>query len=161
METYQKILVPLDGSKLSESVLPEAEKLATISKAEICLIRVAYSPVNMLRTEPFARQAEITREAEQYLKNIKKHLEAKGLTVESWVWYGPNAAKEILNHIEFFGTDLIVMATHGRSGLRHLLMGSVAESVVRNTTKPVILVRPQPEAIDKFAEIGAYAHIAN
>ena len=157
MEVYKRILVPLDGSKLSESVLPEVEKLASVSNIEICLIRVVYSPIILLQSDPLKHQADVVREAEQYLENLKNQLEAKGFTVDSWVWYEPNAAEAILKHIEFFGTDLIVMATHGRSGLQHLLMGSIAEKVVHSATKPVMLVRPNPETLDTVGESRAYA----
>ena len=157
MEVYKRILVPLDGSELSESALPEVEKLASVSNMEICLIRVVYSPIIGLQSDPLKHQADVVREAEQYLENLKNQLEANGFTVDSWVWYGPNAAEEIINHVKLFGTDLIVMATHGRSGLKHLLMGSVAEKVVHNAIKPVMLVRPNPETMKTVGESRAYA----
>jgi nucleotide-binding universal stress UspA family protein len=152
MRTHKRLLVPLDGSVTAESVLPEVEKLATAAEVEICLIRVAYSHFNGLRVNPLAHQAEIVREAEQYLEKIKDRLERKGFIVESWVWYGPDPAKEILNHIEFFGTDLVVMATHGRGGLKRLLMGSVAEKVAHHTLKPVMLVGARRDNLKAFAE---------
>lgn len=152
MEVYEKILLPLDGSELSESALPEAEKLAAVSNAKICLIRVVHRSIMGLSDESLLSQAELIREADRYLKDIKNRLEAKGFTAESHVWYGPNAAEEILNHIEFYGTDLIVMATHGRSGLKRLLMGSVTEKVAKNTTNPVVLVRIDPETMDMVDE---------
>ena len=157
MEVYEKILLPLDGSELSELALPEAEKLAAVSNAKICLIRVVHKPVIGLSDDSLLPQANLIKEADRYLKNIKNRLEDKGFTVESHVWYGPNAAEEILNHVEFYGTDLIVMATHGRSGLKRLLMGSVAGKVVKNTTNPVVLVRLNPETMDTVDESRAYA----
>ena len=152
MRTHQRLLVPLDGSVTAESVLPEVAKLATAAKAEICLIRVVYSHFNELRVNPLAHQAKMVREAEQYLAKVKDRLERQGFIVESWVWYGPDPAKEILNHIEFFGTDLVVMATHGRRGLKRLLMGSVAEKVAHHTVKPVMLVGARRENLRAFAE---------
>lgn len=150
MRTHKRLLVPLDGSVKSEAVLSEVAKLAAAAKAEICLIRVVYSHFGRLRVNPSAHQAEIVREAERYLEGIKDRLERQGFIVESWVWYGPDPAKEILNHIEFFGTDLVVMANHGRSGLKRLLMGSVAEKVAHHTVKPVMLVGARRENLKAF-----------
>ena len=152
MRTHKRLLVPLDGSVKSEAVLSEVTKLAAAAKTEICLIRVVYSHFDRLRVNPYTHQAKIVREAERYLEKIKDRLERQGFIVESWVWYGPDPAKEILNHIEFFGTDLVVMATHGRSGLKRLLMGSVAEKVAHHTVKPVMLVGAQRENLKAFAE---------
>lgn len=156
MRTHRRLLVPLDGSVKSESVLSEVEKLAAAAKAEICLIRVVYSHFNGLRVNPSAHQAKIVREAEQYLADVKNRLERKGFIVEGWVWYGHDPAKEILNHIQFFGTDLVLMATHGRSGLKRLLMGSVAEKVAHHTVKPVMLVGAKDENLKVGNQGSAY-----
>lgn len=139
MDSYKKILVPLDGSEVSEAILPEIEKLATAFEATISLLRVAYvHPV--VYQDPTELQVAATRHAEEYLRGIEEQLKAKGFEVESHVRYG-NDAEEILDHCSENGVDLIAMCTHGRSGVKRWLLGSVAEKVLRHGIKPVLLVR--------------------
>jgi nucleotide-binding universal stress UspA family protein len=149
MEGYKTILVPLDGSEVSEAILPEIERLATAFKASIFLLRVAYiDPIvygvpyetPMPFEDPNKLQAAAVREAEEYLSSIKERLKAKGLTVKSHVVYGHDA-EEILDLSSQKDIDLIAMSTHGRSGVKRWLLGSVAEKVLRHATKPILLVR--------------------
>lgn len=141
---YQKILVPLDGSKLSESVLPEVERLASALGAIILILRV----VNVhfwLGTDPLvqeAKEVKVVEKAQEYVDKIKEQMENRGFTAESCVAYGPDAAKQILNFASaYHNIDFIMMCTHGYTGAKHLLFGSVAEKVVHHTTIPVFLVR--------------------
>ncbi len=76
----------------------------------------------------------------EYLEKIKKQLEAKGLKVDTHVRYGQDA-EEILDHASQKDVDLIAMTTHGRSGIKRFLLGSVAEKILRHSAKPVFLVR--------------------
>lgn len=80
------------------------------------------------------------REAEGYLQKVEDRLKAKGFRVDSHVRYG-NDAEEILEHAAQKDIDLIAMTTHGRSGVRRFLLGSVTEKVLRHSPKPVFLVR--------------------
>jgi nucleotide-binding universal stress UspA family protein len=139
MEGYKKILVPLDGSDVAETILPEIEKVAAALKASISLLRVIY--VRPIQYEDMTKfYAAANRDAEEYLRGIEEHLKAKGFKVESHVRQG-NDAEEILDFCEQSDIDLIAMSTHGRSGVKRWLLGSVAEKVMRHTTKPILLAR--------------------
>jgi len=135
----KKILVPLDGSPLAEAILPQVTELTTPLRAEVLLLRVAlvhaFPGVDRMEEE-----VRVIHEAEAYLAALAGKLAAEGIHVRTAVRYG-KAAEEILDHIEANEVDLVAMSTHGRSGLSRLVMGSVAEEVVRNAGVPVLLVR--------------------
>jgi nucleotide-binding universal stress UspA family protein len=82
----------------------------------------------------------VVREAEEYLQDLKDRLRAKGLNVDTHVRYGEDA-EEILDHAAQREIDLVAMSTHGHRGVKRFLFGSVAEKVIRQTPKPVFLVR--------------------
>ncbi len=136
---FKRILVPLDGSKTSEAILPKIEELAPVLKASICLLQVVYvqTILDMDRTEI---QEALVREADDYLRRIEERVKAKGLKVESYVRYDDNA-EEILAHSDKKDIDLIMMSTHGRSGVKRWLLGSIAEKILRHATKPIFLIR--------------------
>jgi nucleotide-binding universal stress UspA family protein len=139
MDKIKKILVPLDGSPCAEMVLTKVENLATDLKAGISLLRIAYA-----HTFPGVDQTDaevkVVREAEDYLNTVEKRLKRKGFKVDTHVRYG-NAAEEILNHAAMNDIDWVAMSTHGRSGVGRWLLGSVAEKVLRHSSKPIFLVR--------------------
>lgn len=145
---YNKILVPLDGSELAEHVLPPVIELANCTGAEIVLLRVPDVPVyEYLRTAPElgARLREhAENDAHQYLVRMSAHLRALGLKVRTHMVSEGAVYSLILDVANELGIDLIAMSTHGRSGLARLVMGSVADDVVRHADVPVLLVRPQP-----------------
>ena len=136
---YQSILVPLDGSRLAEAILPEIEKLAALLKARLNLIRV--SRVHVLPgVNPSEAQIKAVRRAQEYLESLKKRLSTRDIEIEIHAAYG-NPAEKILEVCRRHDIDLIAMSTHGRSGLGRWLLGSVAEKVVRHSEKPVLLLR--------------------
>ncbi len=139
MEKFERILVPLDGSECAENVLPKVEKLATEFKANIALLRVAYA-YTFPGVDPTEAEVKVVREAEEYLRKIEERLKAKGFRVDSHVRYG-NEAEEILDHAAQEEIDIIAMTTHGRSGVKRFLLGSVAEKILRHSPKPIFLVR--------------------
>jgi nucleotide-binding universal stress UspA family protein len=139
MEKFERILVPLDGSECAEIVLPKVEKLATDLKASIALLRVAYAHT-FPGVDPTEAEVKVVREAEEYLRKIEERLKAKGFKVDSHVRYG-NDADEILDHAAQKDIDFIAMTTHGRSGVKRFLLGSVAEKILRHSPKPIFLVR--------------------
>lgn len=154
-----KILVPLDGSKLSERALTQAETFAKALGAEILLTRVVESP---LATAPEAGPAveetvaeETIGQARSYLDGIVSDLKGKGIQGRAVVQEGtPYSAILELAHNE--DVDFIVMSTHGRTGLSKAIMGSVAEKVVFTTKRPVMLVKPErihKERVDEAAVI--------
>lgn len=139
METIQKILIPLDGSECAENVLGKVEVLATHLNASLALLRVTYA-YTFPGVDSTDAQLKVVREAEGYLNRVEERLKAKGFKVDSHVRYGQDA-EEILDHANQKDIDLIAMTTHGRSGVKRFLLGSVAEKVLRYSPKPVFLVR--------------------
>jgi len=139
MERFEKILVPLDGSECAENILSMVEKLATDFKATICLLRVAYAHT-FPGVDPTEAEVSAVREAEGYLRGLEERLKAKGFKVDTHVRYG-SEADEILDHANQQDIDLIAMSTHGRSGVKRWLLGSVAEKILRHATKPIFLAR--------------------
>lgn len=144
---YRRIIVPLDGSVLAESALPEAEKLAKLTGAELVLVRVIdfssrdrFADFGLLyEYEAMARALEEERQlATTYLADTSGPLSEKGHTVSAQLVDGI-ASKAIVNLTE--PGDVIVMATHGRTGMRRWFIGSIAEDVLRHSTVPVLLVR--------------------
>jgi nucleotide-binding universal stress UspA family protein len=139
MEKAARILVPLDGSKCAETIIPRVEELVTSKKTGICLLRVVFAST-FPGVDPAEAQVKVVREAEDYLKGLENDLRAKGLDVDTHVRYG-NDAKEIVDHAAQKEIDLVAMSTHGRSGVKRFFLGSVAEKVLRHAPKPVYLVR--------------------
>ena len=139
MERMERILVPLDGSGCAEVVLPSVEKLAKELKASVALLRVVYAHT-FPGVDPTDAEVKVVREGEDYLRSIEERLKAKGLKVDSHVRYGVDA-EEILDHAAQKDIDFIAMTTHGRSGVKRFLIGSVAEKILRHSPKPVFLVR--------------------
>ncbi len=139
MERFERILVPLDGSECAENILPKVEKLATDLKASISLLRVAYAST-FPGVDPTEAEVTVVREAEDYLRKIEERLKAKGFRVDSHVRYG-DEAEEIMDHAGQKDIDMIAMSTHGRSGVKRFLLGSVAEKILRHSPKPIFLVR--------------------
>ena len=149
---FTKILVPLDGSPLSEQALPVACTLAARFEAEVILLRVvvpetlviASPAMGALYPELPVEQAKFEREeAAAYLARVREQCEVAPVTGTSAVFEGA-PAEMILEATSRTGADLIVMSTHGRSGLSRLVYGSVAEAVLRGGRVPVLLVPIRP-----------------
>ena len=136
----ERILVPLDGSLLAEGAIQTAAGLARESGAALVLLRAAEAHT-LPGADPTDAQVAVVREAEEYLTAVAARLGEEGVKgVETSVWYGPPATA-IIEAARLQKGDLIVMTTHGRSGLGRLILGSVAESVLRGTTTPILLLR--------------------
>jgi len=138
MEKDQRILVPLDGSACAENILPKVEELASNLRAGICLLRVT-SAHSFPGVDPTEAEVKVVREAEEYLRGLEGQLKAKGYDVDTHVRYG-NEAEEILDHAAQKEIDLIAMS-RGHGGVKHFLLGCVAEKVLRHAQKPVFLDR--------------------
>jgi nucleotide-binding universal stress UspA family protein len=150
--TPDKILVPLDGSEMAEAAIAPALQMAQAGSA-LVLMRAAD-----VRTMPgldvIEAQVQVVREAEDYLAGVKEKLEKTGVKrIETHVWYGP-AGPAIVEAAKFQKADVIVMSTHGRSGLGRIIFGSVAESVLRGTHVPIFLVRPSGAPVEPPAGQG-------
>lgn len=158
---YKRIIVPLDGSILAESALAEAEKLANMCGGELMLVRVVdYSSRDrfgdfglLYEYEAMAQALEEERQiATTYLDDVSKRLSAEGYTVSTQLMDGI-AAKAIVGICQ--PGDVVVMATHGRTGMRRWFIGSIAEDVLRHSSVPVLLVRAIDEASTGAATGGA------
>jgi nucleotide-binding universal stress UspA family protein len=136
---FKKILVPLDGSKLAEGIVPRVEALAKIHGGEVTLLRVALAHT-FPGADPTEHQVHVVREAEQYLAKVENNLKSVGVKVNSVVRYG-NDAQEIVSHAKERDFDLIAMSTHGRTGLGQFVLGSVATKILHTSTVPVLLCR--------------------
>jgi nucleotide-binding universal stress UspA family protein len=138
------VLVPLDGSSLAEEALAPASGFAH-DGAALLILRAAEAPATPF-TDPNEAQIAVIQEAELYLASVADRLRRVGVTnVETSVWYGA-PVEGIAEAAQFRKVDLIVMSTHGRSGLGRLVLGSVAEGVVRATSIPILLLRPGTRA---------------
>ena len=138
MEKDQRILVPLDGTNCGENILPKVEGLASNLGAGICLLRVT-SAHTFPGADPTEAEVKVVREAEEYLKSLEDRLKAKGFDVDTHVRYG-NEVEEILDHAAQKEIELIAMS-RGHRGLKHFLLGCVAEKVLHHAPKPVFLVQ--------------------
>jgi nucleotide-binding universal stress UspA family protein len=143
-----RVLIPLDGSQFSESIIPRALDLGRLSGAGYSLLRVIELPMtdwgNGVATLTAINIDAWIEEGEQYLKRLAAPLQAEGLQVTTAVTVGW-PAQTILDYARDHAIDLIVLATHGRSGAARLLLGSVADKVVRGAAVPVLLQRPPSE----------------
>ncbi len=163
---YKRILVTLDGSPLSEQVLPQVKQLTAGAETSITLLTVAAAPEEsaearawtilppaMVPPAMVAGQVEskerrgqavarVRGELEHYLEEAVAGLPLQGVTVEKAVRIG-DAAEEIIKYAREQNVDLIMMATHGRTGLSRAISGSVADRVVTSGAAPVLLVRPE------------------
>ena len=137
--TYRAILVPLDGSALAERALPDAVALAARSGARLLLLRVAIANL-VTRNDPQTGDPYLADLAADYLKDVTARVGGRVTAepVEAWGEPGPVIGRVARER----GVDLIVMATHGRSGLGRWLYGSVADYVLRHAPAPVLLVSP-------------------
>jgi nucleotide-binding universal stress UspA family protein len=145
---FKKILIPLDGSNLAELALDRVGQLATKEQTTITLLRAAEAHV-MPPLDPVEAQVAVVREAESYLDRIAARLRERGFKkVETSIWYGAPAAA-IVEAADVQKPDLIVMSTHGRSGVGRLILGSVAESVLRGTITPILLLRAAGAPVER------------
>jgi nucleotide-binding universal stress UspA family protein len=131
---FQQVVVPLDGSAESAIALPLARAVTRSTAGTLRLVRVIPPQVE-------GRPATEATEAATYLSGIAEELTAGGSTVETAVRQGDVPSAALLREIQACGADLVVMATHGRGGLRRAVMGSVAEHVVAESPVPVLLAR--------------------
>ena len=162
----RKVLVPLDGSAFSREVLGSVTDLLDPGSCELVLLRVAAEPEGTSATplRPLVLDAWLmgpeTRPEphpvfeSQYWESLRAELRTEmstdvrrlrdaGFEVTAVVLFG-HAAEEITDFVERREIDLVAMATHGRSGVGRLLMGSVAEKVLRRVPVPVMMLRPRP-----------------
>jgi nucleotide-binding universal stress UspA family protein len=144
---FRKILVPLDGSQLSQRALDPALALSHKTGAELLLVRVPTADTLSFAVSE-AKQQELSQEALQYLETIRKSNEHLQLNLRTQVLDG-DVASAIVDTARGEQADLIVMSTHGYSGLTRWVLGSVTEKVLRSAPCPVMAIRAtrQPQRI--------------
>jgi nucleotide-binding universal stress UspA family protein len=143
-----RIVVPLDGSPLAEAALPTAEALATQCKIPLALLRVVevvsltfVDPIGMTGMNYQTMLDSFPESADTYVNELAARLRAKGVVVETETPMGLPADK-IVGYARDHAGSLVVMTTHGRTGLANVLLGSVARRVVQHGNVPTLLVRP-------------------
>jgi len=142
---YKKILVPLDGSKRAERILPHVEKLAHDNNAIVVLLTVVSAPkifgYDDLQYAHFQKEIETAmEEAEKYVKGIGGEFRAKGIETRHRTVMGP-VVKEILDAAERENVDLVAMCSHGRGGLSRLFYGSVASGILNRIDRALLIIR--------------------
>jgi nucleotide-binding universal stress UspA family protein len=147
---YKRIMVPLDGSKLAECVLPHLETLAKVSPSPEVIVVRAVEPLSVPYGREVAKFASLEQvkafethqktEAEKYLKEIVARLKKTGVNAKADLVYG-KAGEVLSNYATENDVDLVIIATHGRSGLSRWAWGSVADRLVRSVSAPVLMVR--------------------
>jgi nucleotide-binding universal stress UspA family protein len=140
---YRKILVPLDGSKRAEAILPHVEELALRYDAEVLFLRVVEPTVSVTELTWTVEQQlidQVTKDAELYLAGLRGEFRGKGIQVQTLVAFGLVVAT-ILDVAQRESVDLIAMASHGRSGFSRVFYGSVAAGVLHGVDRPLLLIR--------------------
>lgn len=145
---YKKVLVPLDGSKVAETALPHARELAKAGLiGELFILRVVdipapiSMPVSVEGGFDFSAYENVyLKDAQKYIKIIGDQLVKEGMKVTSDAIVGTTVGT-ILDYQKDKNIDLIIMATHGRSGVTKFLLGSVASKIAQSSQSPVFLVR--------------------
>jgi universal stress protein A len=142
---YKRILAPLDGSRISEHIVRHVKAIAKgCNVPDVILLRVLepMTPISESSEEKIqARKKRGFEAARKNLSLIVEELQKEGISPTIDVIEG-TPADEILDYIKTKNIDLVIMGTHGRSGVARLMMGSVAEKVVRQSGAPVLVVSP-------------------
>ncbi len=150
---YNKVLVPLDGSSFSECILGHVKAIATgCSVQEVTLLRVEEPATSAVHTfyvpSEWASQVKAAddkakAEAEKYLSGLAGELKQEGIAVKTVSIMSSETDGEILKYATENKVDLIIMSTHGRSGVTRWAFGSVTDRVIRHSTVPVLIASPK------------------
>ena len=147
-----RVVVPLDGSPLAETALPYAVELATKLSLELDLVRVIDTggPYTALLDDAKFVEAlpEIKEEASGYLREVTARLAKQGLDAHPRVLEG-SPAREVVDFARDTAQDMVVITSHGRSGFTRWRLGSVAETLVRASGDPVLIIPSRQSAEDE------------
>lgn len=144
---YKKIVVPIDGSGLSQRAIPHAADIARNNDSEIILLHVfrppahEYSDIIALSGQE-SQIDEVRNQVKQYLIGLRNDLRAEGFTCRVQMIEGTSPAHLICDYINDEDVDLVVMSTRGYTGLARFVFGSVAQKVLHGVRVPVMLVYP-------------------
>lgn len=144
---YKKIVVPIDGSGWSERAIPHAVDLARISNGEVILLHIFKPPLHEYAdTLALAGNEEqigrIRDDVKQHMMAIRSQLRSQGVECRVQVIEAVGIASQICDYVNEEGADLVVMSTHGRSGIARFVFGSIAQKVMQDVDVPVLLIRP-------------------
>ncbi|MDP1990386.1 MAG: universal stress protein [Syntrophales bacterium] len=146
---YQKVLVPLDGSDLAECALSHLESLIEDgSVGEVTLLNIVWFDLPWIGEYPARIDINAIREplfaaSKKYLAEAESRLSSKGIKVKTESIEAGRPADAILDYAQKKGMELIVMSTHGYTGFKKLMLGSVATGVLNGSHVPVLLIRPE------------------
>lgn len=135
-QRFRRILVPLDGTERSASVLPLVARLAKLHQAEVLLLRVEWEGLN----RPLLAAALAPEKVVESIRPFRDRLAEQGIAVRAMAAQG-DSASQILDVADAEDVDLIAMVSHGRTGLARALEGSVSEKVLRHCRRPLLVVR--------------------
>lgn len=142
---YKRILVPLDGSKRAERILPHVEEIARMHGSEVIFLQVVQVPIisdiysiDPVPTEEILKQNQQT--AETYLKGMQGEFREKGITAVMRVVVG-SIVDAIINAAQRENADLVAIASHGRGGVARIFYGSVAAGVLNQIDRPLLVIR--------------------
>lgn len=178
MPTTMNVLIPLDGSGFSRAIIPHVERLLRPAEHQLILLRVTDRPEGLTALPPrlispvwpvpmyeSSREAErgmhpiyasqewasVSAMLEDELVPVVHDLQESGFCVSVAVRFG-EPVEEIVRFVESEGVDLVAMATHGRTGLGTLVLGSVASGVLHRLKVPVLLIRPFDDLVSNASE---------
>ena len=143
----RSVAVSLDGSEMAETVLPHVEKLARLLSLEVVLLRVvrmvpwAYGAHERMPIDTTDIEAALELEAKEYLATVEARFTTKGIRCRTEVMHGVPWDK-IVNFSATSNDMMVAISTHGRSGITRLVLGSVADMLIRSLETPVLVVRP-------------------
>ena len=142
---YQKILVPLDGSKRAERILPHVEELARRYNAKVIFLQVVEYKAVPTTEGAFINLSDqeldqAKKQAEAHLAGIQGEFREKNIESRTHVTYGP-VVEGIINLAAQEGVDLIALASHGRGGLSRVFYGSVAAGLLHRVDRPLLIIR--------------------
>jgi nucleotide-binding universal stress UspA family protein len=143
---YNTILVPLDGSKRAERILPHVEELAQRYDAKVIFLKVVEPFPVIVELEagvlaPYQQDLDRwTKQAESYLATLQGEFREKGIEARTRIVYG-TVVQGIIDAVESEDADLIALASHGRTGLSRVFYGSVAAGVLHRVDRPLLLIR--------------------
>ncbi|MBT9584633.1 universal stress protein [bacterium] len=162
---FKKILVPLDGSSAAEAAIEMACSLARLVSGQIILVRCTVLQGNFGDPPGFpipqeAIEAEV-HYCETYLKDHAAQIREQGLVAEIQVLGSGDTASEIIAAAKDLSCQLIVLTSHGRSGMKHFLLGSVAEKICRSAPCPVMMVGPSSSLLRETKERLTRPRLAN
>lgn len=145
----RRILVALDGSPFAETILDEAVGFGSVFGAEYALVSVVEPLLPVMdMVPPFGNpdtvelERHLTERAERYLSRVVERLRCEGHVASAHVVKGVRVHEALLDQADSLGADIIAIATHGASGLKRLALGSVTDKVARESTHPVLVLKP-------------------